>query len=58
MLPFLSFLGSFQPRNNLFCPGFNFYLSYLNILYIFTIFRDFSKISLSSFTLYPSPKNS
>ena len=37
---------------------FQFYLSYLNILYIFTIFRDFSKISLSSFTLYPSPRNS
>ena len=27
---------------------FQFNLSYLNILYIFTIFRDFSKISLSS----------
>ena len=22
--PFISFLGPFQPRNNLFCPGFNF----------------------------------
>ena len=22
--PFIPFLGPFQPRNNLFCPGFNF----------------------------------
>ena len=22
--PFISLLGPFQPRNNLFCPGFNF----------------------------------
>ena len=37
---------------------FQFYWSYLNILYIFTIFRDFSQIPISSFTLYLSPRNS
>ena len=42
MSHFLSLLGPFlAPKTNHFRPGFQFYLSYLNILYIFIIFRDF-----------------
>ena len=54
---FLHFLVRFSSETNDFVP---ISISFIIIDYSLNIyiFRDFSKISFSSFTLYPSPKNS
>ena len=55
---FFHFLVHFSFETNHFVPvSISFILiDYSLNIYIFV--RDFSKISFSSFTLYPSPKNS
>ena len=54
---FFNFLVRFSCETNDFVPVS---ISFIIIDYSLNIyiFRDFSKISFSSFTLYPSPKNS
>ena len=49
--PFIPLLSPFQPRNKLFCPGFNFIYSNCIFFKYFSIFRNFSKIPFSCFTL-------
>ena len=57
MLPFSFISFRFSPETNYFVPVS---ISFIIIEYSLNIymFRDFSKISFSSFTLYPSPRNS
>ena len=54
---YLSFLVRFNSETNYFVPVL---ISFIIIEYSLNIYilRDFSKISFSIFTLYPSPRNS
>ena len=54
---FFHFLVCFSSKTNYFVPVS---ISFIIIEYSLNIyiFQDFSKISFSSFTLYPSPRNS
>ena len=53
---FFNFLVRFNSETNHFVPVL---ISFIIIEYSLNMYilRDFSKISFSSFTLYPSPKN-
>ena len=54
---FIHFFVRFSPETNYFVPVSILFILF-NILYIFVIFRDFSKISISGFILNSSPRNS